>query len=343
MSAAKLVGAFLCAIALVAAPAAQEPAYLLSGTVSFSAAGSWFDDGAFQIADLGWASDSAVELAIDAKQPGVRASALARVDALTGGAMPGLTASLERAYVRWSPGPIVVTAGRQVVNWGNALLWSPADLFAETSIVGLAPKRAGTDAIRLAVPLGALGGVEAVAAPAASVAGGRYGGRLYGYALGSDYGLEAAWDGSAGATTVAANIKTNMVVGLWAEAAVTIPDHAVADSAIRGTLGADWSIGSDLLFSAEYRYDQQPAAASGFAGTHCLYATASYKAGDFVVIAASLIADMGNAIAAPTLSAVFDIAQDASLTAWAGWASGNMATLAKVESAGAGVTMSLAF
>jgi len=342
MNGTKLIGACLCAITLAAAPAAQESAYLLSGTVSFSGNTNWLDDGAFAATDLGWASDSAVELAVDVKRPDIRASAFGRVDALTGGTAPVLTASLERAYVRWSPGQLVVTAGRQVVNWGNALLWSPADLFATTRIVGLAPKRAGTDAIRLAMPIGPLGGVETVAVPTASLAGGRYGGRIYGYALGSDCGLEAAWDGSAGATTLAANIKTNLVVGLWAEAAVTIPDSAAANSKFRGTIGADWSVGSDLLFAAEYRYDQQPAV-GGIAGTHCLYATASYKAGDFVAVAASLVADLGNAIVAPTVSTVFDIAQDASLTAWAGWASGNFVSLGKADSASVGATMSLAF
>ena len=49
-----------------------------------------------------------------------------------------------------------------MVNWGAARLWSPADLFAETAIVGLEPERAGVDAIRLAAPIGPLGGVEAV-------------------------------------------------------------------------------------------------------------------------------------------------------------------------------------
>lgn len=341
MSAPRLLGACLCGIALAVGAGAQESTYLLSGSISFSGNSVWLDDGDFQTTDLGWASDSAVELAIDVKRPGVRASALGRVDAMTGGTS-GLEASLERAYVRWSPGPVVVTAGRQVVNWGNALLWSPADLFAETSIVGLAPKRAGTDAIRLAVPLGPLGGVEAVAVPTASLASGRYGGRLYGYALGSDCGLEAAWDGTTGATTIAANIKTNLVVGLWAEAAAIIPDFAPAETNFRGTIGADWSVGSDLLFSAEYRYDQQTAT-TGYVGAHCLYATASYKAGDFAVLAVSLVADLGNAIVAPTVSAVFDIAQDASLTAWALWSSGNFASLAATDSASIGATMSLAF
>ena len=343
MSGIKSLCAGLAAMVLVAALGAQEQAYTPSGTASFTGAGAWLDDGAFQATDLGWISDSAVELALDVKRHGIRASALGRADVLTGGTAAGITASLERAYLRWSPDEFVLTVGRQVVNWGNALLWSPADLFATTSIIGLAPKRAGTDAIRLAVPIGPLGGIEAVAVPTASLAAGRYGGRLYGYAIGSDCGLEAAWDGSAGATTIAANIKTNLVVGLWAEAAATIPDSSAANIGYRGTIGADWSLGSDIVLAAEYRYDQEPDPSSGFAGTHCLYATASYKAGDLTVLALNLIADLGNSIFAPTIWAIFDIAQDASLTAWAGWSSGNFVPLGKVDSASAGLTMSLAF
>jgi len=216
----------------------DEPSWRLSGEASFTGAAGWATEPLY-------GSDAALELTLKAGRPGVRAEFTGTADALTGPDGTAAAFSLERAYLRWSPGAFVVTLGRQVVNWGNALLWSPADLFAETRIVGLAPERAGTDALRVALPLGALGGVEAVAVPAYDPAKGSYGGRLYGYALGSDFGLQAARDGAAGTVTVSAAVKTDIVLGVWAEVAYAIPDGAgPTGGRLETVVGADWSLGA---------------------------------------------------------------------------------------------------
>lgn len=365
------------AMALVlAAPAARlaaqespprEASYALSGEASWAGMAQWTDDGEFQAADVAYGSDAALELALRARRTGIRAEMSGRVDVLTGtaasaavtgalqaagafvaaaaGGSYAAAATVERAYLRWSPGPLSVTVGRQVVNWGGALLWSPADLFAETRLVGLAPERAGIDAVRVALPLGALGGLEAAAAPAAAFPDGTYGGRLYGYALGSDFGLQAARNGAAGSTVVAANVKTDLVVGLWAEAAYTVFDDAGAAREVEAVIGADWSIGSKIIVSGEYgfRADVLDGAMVEGSDEHRLYGSASAQAGDFLSLGCMIVADVGAEIVSGTVSAVIDVAQDASLTAWLQCANGNMGTLAGTDSALAGVSMTLAF
>lgn len=383
--AAALLAAALCASPLATAAFGQAAAPgkpsapsgpESSGEASFAAAGAWSEGAAGAEDELRYGSDASLRLTLDARRPGVRASFSGRVDALTGTAASAalaagdglgaaalgtgeaaLALSLDRAYLRWSPGPIVATLGRQVVNWGAARLWSPADLFAETAIVGLEPERAGVDAIRLAAPVGALGGVEAVAVPGIAPADGRYGARLYGYALGSDLGLQAAWDGGDGSVTAALSLKTDLVVGLWLEAAYTAPASAFFDldqAGYEATVGMDWSVGGKFVVSAEYRYrsdgaeseaEALEALSSGesYPGSHYVYATANLIAGDYVSVGASAIADVGDAIASATAYAVVDIAQDASLTAWASYASGSFATLAERRYAGVGASLSLAF
>ncbi|HQO65832.1 MAG TPA: hypothetical protein PLI66_03785, partial [Spirochaetales bacterium] len=347
-----------------------------SGEASFAAAGAWSEGSGEADDELRYGSDASLRLSLDARRPGLRASVSGRVDALTGSAAAAVLAAgdrfgaialgtgdaavaltLDRAYLRWAPGPVVATLGRQVVNWGSALLWSPADLFAETAVVGLEPERSGIDAIRLAAPLGALGGLEAVAVPSASPTDGRYGARLYGYTLGSDLGLQAAWDGGDGTLTAAISLKTDLVVGLWFEAAYTAPASAFlepAEAGFEATVGLDWSLGGRLVLSAEYRYREGGAASEAesltalaagesYPGGHYAYATVNLSAGDFASIGAYAIADLGNAIASVTAYAVVDIAQDASLTAWASYASGSFATLAERRYAGLGASLSLAF
>lgn len=329
------------ALPVAAQNAPDTPSYTLSGATSWSGMAAWTDDGDFQSADVLYGSDAALELSLRARRPGIRAEFSGQVDVLAGVATLALT--VDRAYLKWTPEPFSITAGRQVVNWGNALLWSPADLFAETKIVGLGPERAGTDALRVMVPLGALGGVEAVAAPAAALSTGRYGGRLYGSALGSDLGVQAAWDGKTGAATIAANLKTDLVVGLWAEAAYTLFEDEATAEQMETVVGMDWSLGQDLVLAAEYRYSPEGFAGEAFPAIHYVYASAGLKAGDFVSLGLMLVADAGNGIIAATFSAVVDIAQDASLTAWFQYANGNMATLADTDSAGGGLSLSLAF
>jgi len=316
----------------------DEPSWRLSGEASFTGAAGWATEPLY-------GSDAALELTLKAGRPGVRAEFTGTADALTGPDGTAAAFSLERAYLRWSPGAFVVTLGRQVVNWGNALLWSPADLFAETRIVGLAPERAGTDALRVALPLGALGGVEALAVPAYDPAKGSYGGRLYGYALGSDLGLQAAWDGAAGSTTVAANIKTDLVVGLWAEAAYTGFDDGDTAGEMEAVIGADWSIGPKVIVSAEYCFKAALLDGALVDGgqEHHVYGSASAQAGDFISLGLMIVADAGEGILSGTASAVIDVAQDASLTAWIQYANGNLNTLAMADSALAGVSLSLAF
>jgi len=346
---AALMAASSAAASAQEAPAEEtrpdEPSWRLSGEASFSGVAGWATEPLY-------GSDAALELTLKAGRPGVRAEFTGTAAALTGPDGTAAAFSLERAYLRWSPGAFVATLGRQVVNWGNALLWSPADLFAETRIVGLAPERAGTDALRVALPLGALGGVEAVAVPAYDPAKGSYGGRLYGYALGSDFGLQAAHDGSAGTTTVSAAVKTDLVLGVWAEVAYAIPDGAdPTGGRVETVAGADWSLGSRLFVAAEYRYDAGgaltaiEAAATGepYPARHYLYADASAKAGDFASIGIAAVVDLGNGIASFVLSAALDVEQDATLTLWTGYAPGTMSSLERESGTSAGLKLALAF
>jgi len=366
----KLWGILALALAAQALPVAAQdapgtPSYTLSGTTSWAGMAAWSDDGDFQAADVLYGSDAALELSLLTRRPGIRAEFAGQVDVLAGlaaapasvggmevsGSMVATTTdnayalvlTVDRAYLKWSPELLSVTAGRQVVNWGNALLWSPADLFAETKIVGLGPERAGTDALRVGAAIGALGGLEAVVAPGAAFSAGRYGGRLYGSALGSDLGVQAAWDGKAGSTTIAANLKTDLIVGLWVEASYTLFEDETAAERLEAVAGLDWSLGQGLVLSAEYRYNPEGLAGEAFPAIHFLYGSASLKAGDFASLGLMLLADAGNGIVSGTLSAIVDVAQDASMTTWIQYANGNMATLSDLDSAGAGLTLSLAF
>lgn len=60
-----------------------------------------------------------------------------------------------RAAVRLDPGPLVLTVGRQKIDWGVMRFFSPVDLFTRLPIFDVeVDERIGTTAVNLAVPVG---------------------------------------------------------------------------------------------------------------------------------------------------------------------------------------------
>ncbi|MBI2982336.1 MAG: hypothetical protein HYY44_08655, partial [Deltaproteobacteria bacterium] len=60
-----------------------------------------------------------------------------------------------RGYLKYGPGPFVLTVGRQRIDWGSARLLSPADLFTPISIFDVEKEeKTGSDAVNLVVPVG---------------------------------------------------------------------------------------------------------------------------------------------------------------------------------------------
>lgn len=329
----------------------REASYKLSGEASVSSIALWSGDGSddkvFEASDILYGSDTALTLYLDAKRHNIRASFSGRTDIMTGISAPSPAAPttflIKRAYLRWTPGSFVVTAGRQLINWGAAMLWSPADLFAQTVLTGLTTERQGTDAIRIAMPLGSLGGIEAVSIPGLSFSTGRYGGRLYGYALGSDIGLQAARDLARGETTIAVNIKTDLVLGVWAEASYTFLDDDELKDRFEAIFGADWSVAYRTIISAEYRYNARAVPGEDYPAIHYLFASLGTKLGDFVSLGAGGLIDIANGIVSASLTSAIDVAQDASLALLAQYSNGQFDSLRLVDAVAIGATLSLAF
>jgi len=365
--------ALAAALVLGSAAAAQDgPAWTLSGQASQAAQLSWAEG-----ADaLSSSMDTGLALGLDARGGAVRASFRLRADLLVGDAAPAaiqlaslgatgalvapgpgtppgyaLAADLERAWLRWNPGAFSLTAGRQVVNWGRALLWSPADLFAETSLAGMSPARAGIDAARLAVPLGIMGSAEAVAVPARDPAEASYGARLSGTVAGADMGLAARWDPGTGAFSVAADLKADLVLGLWAELAYSRRPGEPSPDGLALTAGADWSfLGGKLALAAEYHFDssgaapgETPAPGSAWPGRHYAFTMASLRTGDFTSLSLNAVLDIESALAGGMVALAVDVAQGSSLELAARIAGGSFATRQEALAAGAGATLTLSF
>ncbi len=329
---------------------AEDSAFTIGGTmearpfVRFSAQ----SEGFFDTADYG--SVTGISLDIDAKGPGARAYASLEASLSTGAAaseawaaaalanMPGFEAGdllmapaysegetapsrlvqarIRALYVKLDRDWVSLTAGRQIIKYQCAALWSPTDVYTDLDLSGISPLRRGLDALRLSFPLGATGELDLAWAGDANFAEGRCSARLSGLVWGIDAALIGYRDGrpgAAGGGSWNAGLALGADIGLAidAEALVTLPDSG--DSWLRAALGADYSIGR-LVVAAEYYYNGGgPQADLATPGTHNAYLAVSLKAAELLSIGAAGIVGLSNDTWKTSCTATISAAQNADL------------------------------
>jgi hypothetical protein len=234
---------------------------------------------------------------------------------------------LRSAWAKLDWGWASLTAGRQVLSWGQGQRWSPIDLFTRYETSGISTAKKGSDALRLRLPFGDTGMADLAAAPTASPSGGAYAFRVSGLAFpGFDLGGLAAFAGE-GATTsltgslgpsfmAGADFKFDLGAAFHGEALWLQPADGGA-GLLRASFGADWSTG-DLVMAAEYYFNGGVDASADpyAAGAHNFYASLTWKATDFLGLQGSLTWDLGDARGSALLLASLDAAQGATLAAY---------------------------
>jgi len=249
----------------------------------------------------------------------IAASPYGRADELLVPSSPGgeevaIAGRVRTLYAKLDLDWVSFTAGRQVVNYGRGALWSPTDIFTELDLAGISPVRRGTDALRITVPLGETAGLDLVGAPTLAPADGRYSARLSALLVEVvDAAAVAARDGAGRGWLFGADFKTDLEVGLTAEAVYDLPD-AGGWGWVRAAGGVDWSIG-DFILAAEYYYNGGGASADLlFPGTHNAYASVTWKASELVQAALVVIADINQRAGTLTLTTRVSAAQNADVT-----------------------------
>jgi hypothetical protein len=73
-----------------------------------------------------------------------------------------LNTNIDRAYLKFTQNNLEITAGRQRINWGQAFVWNPNDIFNAYSFIDFDyPERPGSDAVRLQYYMGYTSSIEA--------------------------------------------------------------------------------------------------------------------------------------------------------------------------------------
>lgn len=333
--------AVVSCIAAASAGAEDAASWNLGGSVIAQPYAAYTRNGSLDAGDFSYGSTTTLSLDLRARGERARAEGSGEAAVLTGSsAQAAWSASasgqarpdelLVPAFLPSAPAPATLlavrlrtlylkldldwatlAAGRQVVNYNRGVLWSPTDLFNELDLTGLSPVRLGTDALRVAVPLGATGGIDLVAAPTTGPADGRYAARVSGLIAGIDSALTAARTGNGWA--FGADFKADLEIGFYGDVMYAMPDSGQAGS-FRAAAGADWSIG-DLVMAAEYYYNGG-GADTLFPGAHNLYASLLWKATELFDLSGTVIWDITDQSGTALLLASLSAAQNATFQAY---------------------------
>jgi hypothetical protein len=283
---------------------------------------------------------AAVGAFLAANQLGEMPADLILGPATSGGSTPeALTAAQVRtAWAKLDWGWASLQAGRQVLSYGRGAWWSPEDIYTRVELSGISSLKLGSDALRLRLPFGDTGMLDAAAAPTANPADGTYSMRLSGLPVsGLDLGAIAGYSGGGGTTTAGAgysgaasftsglggcmlaggDFKLDLGASFYGEALWLGPDDG-APGLFRSAFGLDWSFG-DFYVAAEYYYNGGVASNLDpyFAGTHNVYGNISWKTTPFVTMIADVLWDVTDAEGIGLFVVSADVAQNAVFSAFA--------------------------
>ncbi len=253
---------------------------------------------------------------------------LAPVRAAGLGTVPALNVPLELDVRKLSLslylGPVDLTVGRKIVNWGYGLVFSPADAYASVDLSDISLRRRGSDILMAEAYIGEAASAALILSPTSDMRGFKAGARV-----------SAGFSGfNASLIGVYKDADSDLVAGAAFKGTVPLLDAGLTLEGVRHVLswsaegwfeamaGLDYSFfDRTLIVMAEYYFNERPidAASLGpaellavdrpFFGRHYIYGAAQAGFFDTFTFNASVLANLetGALIAALQASkAVFD-------------------------------------
>lgn len=171
-----------------------------------------------------------------------------------------LFTQFDRAWVSGTLGKFQLTVGRQRINWGQAIVWNPNDLFNTYSYFDVDyPERPGSDAVRLQFYPSSTSALEVAArwnsqGKMTCAALGRFNTAgfdvqfLAGVADQQDYVVGAGWSGNISGAAFRGEVNYYQPVKNFSDTTGTLV----------ATIGADYSFSNSLALTFQVLYNQLP-------------------------------------------------------------------------------------
>jgi hypothetical protein len=216
--------------------------------------------------------------------------------------------------------------GRQIISFGEGLVFSPIDVFSSVNILDLSLRRRGSDVARVRVPLSDLSGVDAIVKISSRADGVAGAIKAYGHAGSFDMAGVGIYQGANREYITGLEFKGDLVAGVYGE----LVEHWRYGGyrSFIGMLGADYSIGDDWYFTAEYLYNERPQAASGpaqfsilqtnvtLSHNHYGFGMVRFKINDLMNVSLSAIADISAKSGVYTGQYSYNVLQNATIIAY---------------------------
>jgi hypothetical protein len=196
------------------------------------------------------------------------------------------------------------SVGRQIISFGQGLVFSPIDVFSSVNILDLSLRRHGSDVARVRVPFGDLSGLDAIVKLTSRKQGTAAALKTYSHLGSFDLAGTGIYQGAQNEFITGVTFKGDIVVGVYGE----LVEHWLQGGvrSFVGMLGADYSMQNTWYFTTEYLYNERadtsrtsaPASFSIVQTSipmihhHYGFLTARYKINDIMNISASAIVDI---------------------------------------------------
>jgi hypothetical protein len=221
-----------------------------------------------------------------------------------------------------------ITMGRQIINFGKGVVFSPLDVFSTVELTDLQLERRGSDVVMAVIPFGMLSGIDVVAGlPGMD---GSYATAAKAYATLADFDLSGVAmyrDRTIGEDEVVVGgaFKGDVLVGLYGELVghlLGTPGQWDEQYYIDAMIGADYSFGKELILAAEFSHSGAERAQRVRTGKYNGYASARYLFNDLMSVSGSVIHQYYTSDVALTIATAqysYNILQNVNTVAYVQW------------------------
>ena len=206
-------------------------------------------------------------------------------------------------YLSWAD----VTIGRQIVNYGKGMLFSPLDVFSTVNPLELSFKRSGSNIAMAAIPIGDLSGVDIVSE--FPIGEHDYASSVRGFTTLNGWDLSAVgiYRHQSQEVTGGIAFKGDLEVGVTGEL-VTHYGRETDVTRFEAMAGVDYSLKNTVFFITEYWYRPDEKTVSIY-GEHNLFGSVQYIINDLMSVSAVIIAALPEEHVLATLQYQYNILQ----------------------------------
>jgi len=240
-------------------------------------------------------------------------------------------------YLPWAD----ITVGRQIVNFGKGMLFSPLDCFSTVDVTELSLRRSGSDIAMAAIPFGTVTGLDLITTLPQTGTGRTTAARAFTTISGWDVGFTALHRADSKTTITGIAFKGDLIAGVTGELVTRYDaEHDRTDG--EAMAGIDYSISRTWFFNAEYYYRTDPAAHILYR-THNVFGSLRYMINDLMNLSLVCIATVPVENKLVTLQFGWNILQDVTSTAFVRYGSYDASLPLSIPDTECGVRVVIAF